>query len=240
MTMSMSISNEWGEEPADAQGADVEVPTEGPGAVDAPLSLLFANSADYLFEFGNAPTRAVGAQAPSHAFTLLGGVNVDVSITNVESSSDSSVRYCLSLKHIAPQLGAVDRKYNSSGSDRWSVWRRYSDFDKLNTQLNALYVVPPVSLPPKTAFSMTGMTSFSEPNARRDGLVAYLRSAIDCVMNAADADREAYAEGRMSSLNPMELLSNFNIANKAAATGDARILLARFLDNEHDRLTIRK
>ena len=63
----------------------------------------------------------------------------------------------------------------SFGRFEWTVWRRYSDFDRLDSALNAKYGLPPVGLPPKRFF---GRTAPELVSARAKVLLAYV---CDCV-----------------------------------------------------------
>ena len=195
---------------------------------------------------------------------MIGGSGIEATVTTIDTTTDGSVRYCISLKHLAPTPAEpVDRKYNSSGSDRWTVWKRYSDFDKLHSQLLALYLTPPASLPPKT-LSMSIVTSgiasvgtsaatavgilpkpASDPqaNARRDGLQHYLREVIEYILHNAGEDLMRGSENGSSSMDGILFLGGFLdhdlASNKMNALIEARLLLARFLDVQHDQLTIR-
>jgi hypothetical protein len=252
---------------------------DGVGASDASAALLFANDPQYLYSFTNAHLgENPGAQPifqisdnPSDRFILLGGLGIEAAITDTDNN-DGSVRYCLSLKHVSPQVVEVDRKFNGSGSDRWLCWRRYSDFDKLHNQLCNLSMEPPASLPPKTisiasvasaaALPFNAVSSgasavgnavgllksstetFKPIDARREGLQTYLISVIDHVMNG-DEDRESSVSARdkdsisMGGLASLDILTSINSSNKGFARSEAKVVLARFLDAEHDKLTIR-
>ncbi|KAI8878787.1 Phox-like protein [Backusella circina FSU 941] len=63
----------------------------------------------------------------------------------------------------------------------WMVWKRYSEFYKLDMQFSSIFPKnkPPVKLPPKRYFPST----FSDPEKieeRRLGLEAYLRGILSC------------------------------------------------------------
>ncbi|KAJ9070024.1 hypothetical protein DSO57_1012721 [Entomophthora muscae] len=66
----------------------------------------------------------------------------------------------------------------------WSVWKRYSDFDRLHQKLSKLggeHTPPPVSLPPKAGW-FTCVSYYDEVfvEGRQLDLEAYLRSIITC------------------------------------------------------------
>lgn len=66
----------------------------------------------------------------------------------------------------------------------WSVWKRYSDFDRLHQTLCSLegdHTPPPVSLPPKTGwFACMSYCDEVFVEGRQLDLEAYLRSIITC------------------------------------------------------------
>lgn len=74
----------------------------------------------------------------------------------------------------------------------WSMWRRYSEFDDLHTDLiEATGSPPPASLPPKHSFSL--FRSHNDKNLleeRRSGLETYLRAIVSA---KDDQWREAVA-----------------------------------------------
>jgi len=263
----LSITNVW----VDAPHKEEEESKESlhpSGAVNADAALLFANSPDYLYFFPDHPALT---ENPQDRFELIGGEGIEATITNIDTTTDGSVRYCISLKHLAPTpLEPVDRKYNSSGSDRWNVWKRYSDFDKLHSQLQALSLTPPASLPPKT-LSMSIMTSgiasvgtsaatavgiLPKPatgdgeaspsptpaNARRDGLQNYIREVIQYILHGGGEDCMRTSETTSSMDGILSLggfLDHSNATHKMNALIEARLLLSRFLDTQHNQLTIR-
>jgi hypothetical protein len=258
----LSITKVWAETPKELDEEALKESLHPSGALDADAALLFANSPDYLYFFPDESMPL--SNNPQDRFEVIGGSGIEASITNIDATADSSVRYCISLKHLAPAPAeSVDRKYNSSGSDRWTVWKRYSDFDKLHSQLLALYLAPPASLPPKT-LSMSIVTSgiasvgtsaatavgilpkpASDPqaNARRDGLQRYLREVIEYILHNAGEDLVRESEKGSSSMDGILFLGGFldhdHTSNKMNALIEARLLLARFLDVQHDQLTIR-
>lgn len=73
----------------------------------------------------------------------------------------------------------------------WSMWRRYSEFDDLHTDLvQATGTPPPAPLPPKHKFSLFRSRTDSQLLAeRRAGLETYLRAIISA---RDDQWREAY------------------------------------------------
>ena len=75
----------------------------------------------------------------------------------------------------------------------WQMWRRYSEFDDLHTELTkAAGAAPPAGLPPKHVFSGL-VKSHSDPKTleeRRVGLEEYLRAILSA---KEDKWREAYA-----------------------------------------------
>lgn len=75
----------------------------------------------------------------------------------------------------------------------WHMWRRYSEFDELNTELTkSTGSAPPCSLPPKHAFSITLRRSFKDEKLleeRTKGLEAYLRAIVG---SKEDKWREAF------------------------------------------------
>ena len=61
----------------------------------------------------------------------------------------------------------------------WQMWRRYSEFVDLHTELTKSIGVPPAPLPPKHAFSMLrSLKNEALLEERRAGLEAYLRAII--------------------------------------------------------------
>ena len=248
------------------------------GAINAVAALLFANSPDYLYSYpenATGPTSSASSvyifssdsDDPSDRFILLGGNGMEVTITSTENA-ENSVRYCISLKHLGPKSETVDREWNSSGSDRWTVWRRYSDFDKLHTQLCALYVTPPASLPPKT-LSVSSIasvaSSVSSSAATVMGIIpkaAKSEEHVEQMDQGGTAAPNARRDGLQNYLQALVdyicsdafdsptsevdglsvdggILSAFNSKRDPKAASEARLLLARFLDPSHDQLTIR-
>jgi len=75
----------------------------------------------------------------------------------------------------------------------WQMWRRYSEFDDLNTELRkSTGSSPPIDLPPKHAFKTLPFVHMdhSELDERRQGLESYLRAILSA---KDDRWREAYA-----------------------------------------------
>ncbi|KAF5377499.1 hypothetical protein D9615_005348 [Tricholomella constricta] len=74
----------------------------------------------------------------------------------------------------------------------WQMWRRYSEFDQLHTQLTkSVGAPPPVSLPPKHSFSLIRSHTHSNIlDQRRGGLENYLRAIIGA---KEDKWRESFA-----------------------------------------------
>ncbi|KAF8078562.1 syntaxin [Lyophyllum atratum] len=61
----------------------------------------------------------------------------------------------------------------------WQMWRRYSEFDDLHTEITKSVGSPPASLPPKHKFSlMRSRTDTKVLEERRTGLEEYLRAII--------------------------------------------------------------
>ncbi|GLB36207.1 putative protein with phoX homologous domain, present in p47phox and p40phox [Lyophyllum shimeji] len=71
----------------------------------------------------------------------------------------------------------------------WQMWRRYSEFDDLHTELTKSVGTPPASLPPKHRFSLRP-TDTKILEARRTGLENYLRAIISA---KDDKWRESFA-----------------------------------------------
>ena len=209
--------------------------------------MQFANTSAYLCAFADASkTSTDSTRTGSNKVEVLGGFGLDCEITDTDNgSADGTVRYCLRLKHIGSQGVKVDNKVNSSCSDRWVCWKRYSEFDNLHNTLCTCGFPPPAPLPPKALFA--GLSAL-DPRAsaavdpRRDGLQTYLRSAIDCVMNGGDDDRDSNLgeapRASESMFDVILMLDNVNNLNKGVGWSDAKEALAHFLDPEHEKLII--
>lgn len=73
----------------------------------------------------------------------------------------------------------------------WQMWRRYSEFDDLHTELAKSVGSPPASLPPKHTFSLIrSRTDFKVLEERRTRLEDYLRAIISA---KEDKWRESFA-----------------------------------------------
>ncbi|KDQ19848.1 hypothetical protein BOTBODRAFT_27272 [Botryobasidium botryosum FD-172 SS1] len=76
----------------------------------------------------------------------------------------------------------------------WQVWRRYSEFDDLNTELTkTTSAAPPVALPPKHSFSLSLRRKYNDDKLieeRSEGLEGYLRAIL---ASKDDRWREALA-----------------------------------------------
>ncbi|KAF8973982.1 Phox homologous domain-containing protein [Flammula alnicola] len=74
----------------------------------------------------------------------------------------------------------------------WQMWRRYSEFDDLHTEMTkAVGVTPPCALPPKHKFALLRSKNDAKLlEERRVGLEAYLRAIVSA---KEDKWRETYA-----------------------------------------------
>ena len=205
----------------------------------------FANESACLYTFSDS-SKPSSDPIDSNRFELLGGFGIDCEITDTDNAhQDGSVRYCLRLKHTGSQGVKVDKQINSSCSDRWVCWKRYSEFDNLHTVLCSHGFPPTAPLPPKTLFSgLSSLSAGAGVDPRREGLQTYLRSAIDCVMNGGEDDRDSHlgdaprASESSSMFDGLLMLDHANNMNKGVALGEAKDALARFLDPEHESLII--
>lgn len=97
----------------------------------------------------------------------------------------------------------------------WRVWRRYSEFDQLHSELSDALGPPPVPLPPKHRLSIFRSQSSPELlTERRAALEKYLRSILS---SKEDKWREHYAFKdflgvHVSSKDPAPSSSSFTLA----------------------------
>lgn len=92
----------------------------------------------------------------------------------------------------SPKPHTVYRIEIKASVRQWSMWRRYSEFDELHTELSkSTGSPPPAELPPKHAFSLfRSRNNTALLSERRAGLETYLRAMLSA---KDDRWRECYA-----------------------------------------------
>lgn len=124
----------------------------------------------------------------------------------------------------------------------WQMWRRYSEFDDLHTELTkATGSAPPASLPPKHALKSVLPMSFvqkdmKELKERREGLEKYLRAILSA---KDDKWRETYAFKEFLGVPIGKQLPSATGQGIAAAAGSAPQFTSSTWLDEHVELQAR-
>ena len=130
-----------------------------------------------------------------------------------------------------PSPHTVYRIQITASVREWPMWRRYSEFADLHTELTkSTGSLPPAALPPKHSFSM--FRSHSNPTVleqRREGLETYLRAILRA---REDTWRESYAFKQFLGI---PIGKNTAIEGRATASSSKNLTLVSWVD-EHIEL----
>ena len=113
----------------------------------------------------------------------------------------------------------------------WQMWRRYSEFVDLNTELTKSIGVPPASLPPKHAFAMLrSPKNEALLEERRAGLEAYLRAIVSA---KDDKWLDTFALRDFLGV-PVGKQGELNSGGSSNAAGGAQFTSSSWLDEHID------